>query len=159
MRQVCQSLHASGYALPSFEDMVSVMSAKAPRSWSVIQFSAQYQASYYALRMLKQIAEYSSGQTAGGGSDSLRPLVRLQEHLKEMPSIGTFFGPSPGMTEGTKLALALQEILAHCQPEQDETRGNPRKKVKISRQHPSDGILAKNPFAMLADDGDGSTKD
>lgn len=78
-------------SMPSTDDLVDLITDKPRRmTWDVIHLQAQLQATLYSLRMLFQIAEFTSLQRTSGYTAAVKSLV---EALVDLPGIADLFDP------------------------------------------------------------------
>ncbi|KAK3687667.1 XPG domain containing-domain-containing protein [Podospora appendiculata] len=128
-------------------------------SWDFLHFLAQAQATYYSLRILRQLMAFTS-QLHGALS---APMAKLDTLLSELPPLADF--PSPrgfaDMLKQTKEAGALKCLASICVdyedivPQLETPRPKKDKRAKRLRP-PQDSTPARkrtnNPFGALAVD-------
>ena len=75
-------------ALPDTNSVTEVLNGAHPTDWQVVHLSAQYEAQYYSMRMLKQVVEFLQAEGV-----SLGWTEELGRHMDSLPSICQFFEP------------------------------------------------------------------
>ena len=78
-----------GMPSPDVDDVTTVLSGANLATWSAVHLSAQFQAEYYSLRMLKQVLEWMQW-FQGSKRDEDDPPHNLREALKALPDIAAF---------------------------------------------------------------------
>lgn len=96
-------------SMPSTDDLVDVITDKPRRmTWDVIHLQAQLQATLYSLRMLFQIAKFTSLQRTSGYTGPVKSLV---EALVDLPGIADLFDPVAMLVEQRS---ATEEKIGQC---------------------------------------------
>lgn len=158
MHQTLSDIVTDGYALPTTDEVLQVVTNKEPRKWHLIHLEAQYQAAYYSLRMMKQILAYVKRSSTHKMADE-ELIARLVEQLRDLPRIATLFANNQ-FSDRQEEQKAWHDPLGHMLmalggSQEDENQG-PKKRRKKSKKSPQEdkqaNSLAKNPFAMLAED-------
>ena len=92
MQLVLSDMKHAGLALPDAKEVVGVLSGDELSTWRLVHFSAQYQAEYWSIRMLKQVLNHLNlkGMTSVRGQMS--SVKGLDGLLKGLPNIAEIFG-------------------------------------------------------------------
>ena len=91
MQLTLRDMMREGMILPDAQDIVSILTGTAPTNWGLVHLSAQYQAEYYSVRMMKQVLGFVLEATSGSG-ESVNWLTCFAEQLQTFPKIARFFG-------------------------------------------------------------------
>jgi hypothetical protein len=156
MQVVLRYFQAEGLALPNAEELVAVLMGRKAKKWTGVHLAAQWQATFYGLRMVQQ----SLGVVTGDAEKICQEgLSALGEVVKILPGIVDFFAESEDQTRKSKEDLwrdIIGEFLATIRQSNENEEGKdesrPRKRAKKSKKTKVvDAELAQNPFALLAD--------
>lgn len=159
IQHVLRHYLADSQALPNVDDIIQAVAGRKESKWHVLHLNAQYQAAFYSLRILKQILSYTlSGQAKEDLDD---PLMTLSSLLCELPRITVFFAERSAESRKQEHIVwreVLNDLLASLKKEAEpdavssEENGRPRKKAKKNKTDSNSSAMAKNPFAMLAEE-------
>ena len=132
--------------------------------WDQVHLQAQYQAVFYALRMLEQVLGFLIAFTEH--DDDEKTIVETLEVLRSLPDIAAFFEPWPSEDEGTRTALdeAVEQLFGDCGVNVQEAKGEESeranggkkrkgKKRDKERDENRRSRQTQNAFAML-DEGE-----
>jgi hypothetical protein len=166
MQVVLRYLNAESMALPGLEEVVGALTGRKARKWTGVHLAAQWQAAFYALRMIRQILLVVNDHQEDGKRNEngcLRTaLQELKAGLESLPRIVDFFSETLE-TERRGKEETWRQIVSSLLSDfgkqdgdigkcQENEAGRPRKKAKKSKtMKVVDPELARNPFALLAD--------
>ncbi|KAK5150889.1 hypothetical protein LTS14_009692 [Recurvomyces mirabilis] len=152
--------------MPEPDDLLNVVLGRAETAWSQVRLTAQYQACYYSLRLLRQALRYVKcvGDLTDIIDDEHQSAERLLELLDTLPGIADFIissHVSDGTTESTTLWLELlsacvAEIGAQGDRPVESSRPSKKRKTKksktVAESRPQARTIvprSSNTFAML----------
>ncbi|KAF7197559.1 hypothetical protein HII31_01062 [Pseudocercospora fuligena] len=156
MQHTLAHLYKEESTLPSVDEIAQVVMNREARKWHTFHLAAQYQATYYSLRMLRQLLAHASSQATTASWDA--SFTNLNALLADLPSVSSFFDDKAGTDrrkEHERWCGMLQVLLSRfssSERQDSQTQSRPKKKAKKQKKtNADDARLVQNPFAMLAD--------
>ena len=167
IRVLLQDFVWEDWTFPPPEEVVAVNTGRACKTWELVHLSAQYQAAFYSLRMLAQIARYVL-RTHSEKAEALF-LSELVSLLAGLPSLAEFFEPDHGTVQEAEsiwmpvIETSMKELNPHWTPPKEvEKKGKGRKSRKRKAGNEATGRGTEkgqqnrspmaNPFAALEAD-------
>lgn len=153
-RHLLDVCKAQSSTLPKINEIMLVLRGQQTKhSWDALHLSAQYQATYYSFRMLKQLMSYAHTHA---NPDQPKSWRDMQDRLNSLPTIPAFF-ESASNRSLVELEAAVSKICASYDGAKETLRPPRaiaekvlRAKGKESRA-PAIKHASKNPFALLSD--------
>lgn len=159
IQHVLRHCMSAAQSLPSVEDIIRAITGRKESKWHVLHLSAQYQAAFYSLRILKQVLCYTLATQSGG--DSHEPLATLSAQLSDLPRITVFFAEGSADRRKQKgiwrevlndlLITLRKEASTEALSREDEVRPKKKAKKDMTTIRKS-SAMAENPFAILAEE-------
>ncbi|CAK4031954.1 Hypothetical predicted protein [Lecanosticta acicola] len=156
LSQTCQYAQAGGHSLPGIKEAQQLVQGRAEgrlRAWHLVHLSAEYQAAYYSLRILHQIASHVVAH--GSIAKDVASLVRAR--LSTLPRIGQFFEESQEQQSWVRVIPELMANFEAKDTDEEPVQKKRRKKTKWTKWEKEgsgqeDASGDNNPFALLMDD-------
>jgi hypothetical protein len=158
---VLQGISEQVATIPSTEDVVSVLTGDPLMTWELVHLSAQFQAQYYSLRMLKQILQWWENERRRDAAIIVPDVLQQQLHM--LPGIAKFHLSVKDEAAKAKLEEVLEEILTQQGAPVVRDTGTMKGKKRRDKQDKNDAAepprkradLTSNPFALPDESDDG----
>ncbi|KXT07814.1 hypothetical protein AC579_9335 [Pseudocercospora musae] len=133
MQHTLAHLSRAESTLPSVDEMAQVVMNREGRKWHTLHLAAQYQATYYSLRMLRQLLAHASSQDTASSWDA--SLAALNGHLSDVPSVCRFFDDKAGHDrrkeheQWCEMLRILRSRFSSCERQEWQSQCRPTKKA------------------------------
>lgn len=145
LRETLEQYHSDRGSLPTLNDALHVVRNREDRNWARVHLTAQYQAAYYSMRMLKQIISYVAVLPQNNFQEQ---CLRLCTLLSSLPTIAKFFGAFPKWSEDNWEEI-VTELLESLDVEQDEEGEEDEDQDEEMGGIDDGAATAGNPFSLV----------